>query len=116
MKVPNKFQQDYKLYQSWFSYTKEQLSLVRKIQFPIENSGYSALETLYSFDTFGKKIPCREPEELNSAINGKITLNFQIQQWAEGINEGLFDIREFQTEYEWLPSWVWKAVQKQMVK
>lgn len=84
--------------------------------FPESPNGLSAIECLYIYDTYGRKEPCRELQKMKEVLNGKSGLNFQIQQWSEGIVEGLFVKIEFMESYPWLPQWVWNSLTNEVFK
>ena len=78
--------------------------------------GYSVLESFYIMETFGvnpKNIPCVRPRPLFYASWGKIQLNWQIEQWAEGYGEWCLFEWELRESYPWFPEWVFNAVLKQ---
>ena len=45
--------------------------------------GYSALECFHSHETYGKELPCREPELLSRALNGKEWHGLTVTNCAE---------------------------------
>lgn len=64
--------------------------------------GYSALECFHSHETYGKELPCREPELLSRALNGKEWHGLTVTNCAEDyIGRILFtsDIRENYPEW-----------------
>ena len=80
--------------------------------FVYSESGYSAKDCFYIFDSQGKKSPCKEIDLLYSLLNCKAAVNLQIKVWAEAIGSGddlfadlLFDILEFDP-----PDWVLQAL------
>lgn len=79
-------------------------------------NGYSSIECFHLLDTFGKIEPCREKETLYKIMNSKGGTNFTIQQWSEGIHDGLFCLREFQEQYSWFPDWFWDSLMKEVWK
>jgi hypothetical protein len=88
--------------------------------------GYGGENALKAFLMYEGKgvIPThsQQPRLLESAILGKKIINFQIKQWAEGLNDcggfgHLIEIgEEFYNEGIKLPEWVWWAVWKQSKK
>lgn len=79
------------------------------------SSDTSAIQAFIIRESTGKldPIPCDDPDLFRRAVVGKSQLVFQIEQWADGINDGLFDIAEFKEEYSWLPDWVWVSLLNQ---
>lgn len=106
-------------------------------------NGLTAKECLYYIESQGKNKPCKEPELLNQLLLTKASVNFQIKQWAESVNDGSLFLFELSKDYwrklgggeidtkilEWvdkepvyfndiqelygLPEWVIKAVDNQ---
>jgi hypothetical protein len=69
----------------------------------------------------GIQVPCREPELFQRAIEGKMTVNFQIEQWSEGMWEKqlqcpLFFPEEIFEYCRGYPKWVFKSVIEQTKK
>lgn len=78
--------------------------------------GYTVLESFYIIETFGAKleeISCQKPLPVFYACCGKIQLNWQIEQWADGYSEWTLFIPELREWYPWFPEWVFDAVMKQ---
>ena len=48
------------------------------------------------WDSESRIVSTRELYVVFQVMSGKKLLNFQIEQWAEGINDGLFCMGEFQ--------------------
>jgi hypothetical protein len=75
----------------------------------------SALQAYVNFDGRGVVVPCKQPRLLRAVLEGKNLLNFQIKQWAEGYWDcgggGYYE--ELQSEYPYLPEWVWEALVNQ---
>ena len=97
----------------------------------------TALEAFYSIDTYGKNIGTKHPNLLNSILQTKASLNFQIKQWAQGRADGTLPLSELiggnnVKTLHWvngepkyyssiakkynLPHWVIDAVEKQKIK
>jgi hypothetical protein len=87
-----------------FSYTEDWV---------VSPDGYSAFECLYAYETYGKKEPCREINLLETFLQAKGTLDFQIKLWAEDRAKGwlsrieLMEIIE-ELKYE---QWVFTATE-----
>lgn len=112
----------------------------------ISGGNLTAKDCLYYIESEGKNKPCKEPELLNKLLLTKASINFQIKQWAEGINDGTLFLYELSQRYwqslgapemntevlEWvnkepvyskdietlygMPEWVVKAVDNQRKK
>lgn len=72
--------------------------------------GVTAVKAFNAVDSMGINPPCCEPELLAQAWNGKAALNLQIKMWAGGILDGISALFELQSDYEWLPDWVWESI------
>jgi hypothetical protein len=66
-------------------------------------------------DTHGKAGGTRHPRLARAALRGKRKLNLQIREWAAGYENvgGPLWMAEARADFPWLPSWVWKAVERQ---
>lgn len=81
---------------------------------PMDNNGVSAMEAWFMLDTYGKRVPCREPHELDAAISGKASWNLQIKEWATDLADGLLLKMGELSEYtQGCPPWVFKATVNQ---
>lgn len=78
-----------------------------------DENGVDAVKAFNALDSMGFDAPCNQPYLLMKALDGKAALNLIIRQWAAGIKDGLFLLKEFQDDYPWLPQWVWDAVENQ---
>ena len=76
--------------------------------------GCSGRECFKIWDSEGRIPSTREPLVVFQVMSGKALLNFHIEQWAQGINEGVFGMGEFQESHPWLPEWVWDSVRGQL--
>lgn len=73
-----------------------------------------ALPSFAVHESTGKHVPSGDPDTLAVVMQGKANLNLHIKMWAEGVSERLFAIGDIKEDFEWLPSWVWRAVQGQV--
>lgn len=76
--------------------------------------GLAAIECFSLLDNQGKASSCRDPDRFAKCQSGKSLLNFWIEQWAEGINDGLFCIDEIKDGKQWVPDWAWVAMRGQL--
>lgn len=70
---------------------------------PLDPLGYSAAECFHSSETYGKQMPCREPELLTRAINGKKWHGVSVTHCAEDYIDRILFARELKENY---PEWV----------
>lgn len=80
------------------------------------------IQCFVEIDTHGKtsKMPAH-PKVLREALLGKANLNMQIKIWASMVADaaelawpvGLASIQEMESDFHWLPQWVWTAVENQ---
>ena len=114
MKVSRKVRHNFELY--LLVYERMQVMGVEQEVIEEHKDGYSAIEAFAFKDSHGKNVPCKEPDLLKDVLCAKGYLNLHIKMWAEGVAEYLFLIEEFQSDYPWLPDWVWEAVKRQSIK
>lgn len=81
-------------------------------------SGKSAKEAFYLYDSNGKIVATNEPELLIALYRTKASINLHISMWAEGRADGTFPGIEFgaYAKETQLPQWVVKAVEAQKDK
>lgn len=70
---------------------------------PLEPAGYSAAECFHVHETYGQRLPCREPELLARALNGKEWHGLTVTQCAEDYLGRLLFAQDLKTNY---PDWV----------
>jgi hypothetical protein len=66
-------------------------------------TGYTASECFHAHETYGKTLPCREPELLARALNGKEWHGLTVTMVAEDLIAGLCSAAEIRSTY---PVWV----------
>lgn len=74
---------------------------------PLDPSGHSALECFHARETFGRDLPCREPDLLSCALNGKERHGVTAQMLAEDYIDRLITAKELRENY---PGWVAREV------
>lgn len=79
-------------------------------------NGQSARTCFTHFDTHGKIIPCREPEEFARLLRAKKSVNLQIKLWAEDVASGLLTQKELIDYTHRWPDWVLRAVFNQAAR
>jgi hypothetical protein len=66
---------------------------------PLASDGHSAAECFHARETYGKNIPCREPELLSRALNGKAWSGLTTTMVAEDFLAGMVSAQEIYTQY-----------------
>lgn len=84
----------------YFSSCQDSLS-DRKI--PVDETGYSAEECFHAYETYGELPPCREPELLNRAFNGKKRHGVLVDNCGQDYYDRQLFARELKQNY---PEWV----------
>lgn len=74
---------------------------------PLDLNGYSAAECFHVHETYGESLPCREPELLSRALNGKEWHGLTVTQCAEDYVGRLLFAIEIVTNY---PEWVQRDI------
>lgn len=115
MKYSTNFERDYEWYLKYKHIFTFDGNVNTKDKVVFSETGKSAKECFYVFDSQGKIIPTNEPELLFELHKCKGSINFNIKMWVEGISEGTFVISEFINEYELL-QWMIKAIENQLKK
>lgn len=93
MKISNKAKEDFIFYlknRNNFTFSGTLDAKYKAIK-----GNYTALESFYSIDTHGKNIGTKHPNILNSVLQTKASINFQIKQWAQGRADGTLPLSEF---------------------
>jgi hypothetical protein len=79
----------------------EDVNRLPRIQ--LDENGLTALECFHSHETFGKLPPCREPELLSRALNGKEWHGVTVTNCAEDYVGRILFASELKANY---PEWV----------
>jgi len=79
-------------------------------------TGVTAREAFVAYDTYGKVLPCSEPQLLQAVLNAKEQLNLTIKLWVEDCIACLLSPDEVKTYCTELPKWVLKAFTNQLHK
>ncbi len=74
---------------------------------PLVSDGYSGLECFHAHETFGKVLPCREPDLLARALNGKERHGLSVTHCAEDYVGRILFAAELKANY---PAWVRKDI------
>ena len=75
----------------------------------------NTLRCFVEYESIGKMPDSpKEPRLLKLAMDGKKLVNFHIEQWSEGIAEGMFWPEEFEDHLALLPTWVRDGLEKQV--
>ena len=81
-------------------------------------TGFTAKECFYAFDSQVKILECREPELLQEILRTKGSINLNIQMWAESRAQAYLSMIEFEElikEFSLL-DWMIEAVERQKMK
>lgn len=66
---------------------------------PLDPNGYTAAECFHAKETHGKDLPCREPELLSRAFNGKAWHGVTVTMVAEDFVAGMISHAEILKNY-----------------
>lgn len=69
---------------------------------PLDTAGYSAVECFHVRETYGKNPPCREPELLSRALNGKEQHGLSVTHCAEDCVGRILFASDLKTYPEWV--------------
>jgi len=86
-----------------FDYFSQCEDALRLPQTSMVEDGYSAMECFHALESTGSKLPCREPELLDRALNGKEQHGMTVTMVAEDYLDRLIFCSEIETNY---PNWV----------
>ena len=73
----------------------------------MEPAGYSAAECFHVHETYGVSLPCREPELLTRALNGKQWHGVTVTNCAQDYVDRILFASELKSNY---PEWVQKDI------
>ena len=90
-----------------FKYFSQCEDTLRLIKIEHDEDGYTAEECFHAFETWGRMIPCREPELLARALNGKEQHGMTVTMIAEDYIDRLIFAAEIERNY---PEWVQKDI------
>jgi hypothetical protein len=74
---------------------------------PYDPAGFSAAECFHVSETYGKLPPCREPDLLTRALNGKQWHGLSVTQCAEDYLDRILFAADLKANY---PEWVRKDI------
>ena len=86
-----------------FTYFSQCMDSLRLPKIELEPDGYSAAECFHVYETYGELYPCREPELLSRALNGKASHGVTVTMCAEDFIGRILFSSEINANY---PSWV----------
>lgn len=105
-KFIKKFAEYLSLYENGYTFCGQNLT-EKHLQFSNEN-GVSAAESAFSYESFGKLLPCREFEKLIQFLTAKASINLHIEMYANDFGKTLFYNELVEMN---LPKWVIKAIE-----
>lgn len=86
-----------------FDYFVECGDTLRHLPTKYSEDGYSAVECFHAYESNGDKLPCREPQLLDQALNGKEQHGITITMLAEDYIDRILFSCEIESNY---PEWV----------
>ena len=90
-----------------FEYFSQCSDTKRLPEILIDLNGHSALECFHVHETFGKTLPCKEPELLSKALNGKEWHGLTVTNCAEDYVGRILFASDIKENY---PEWVQKDI------
>jgi hypothetical protein len=90
-----------------FEYFSQCEDASRLPQIERDDEGYTAEECFHAVETWGRLLPCREPELLSRALNGKEQHGMTVTMIAEDYIDRLIFAIEIERNY---PEWVQKDI------
>lgn len=117
MKARPHHYRDFAVYLKW--YRRRQLGgRFYPKDYPLSSKGDTPTVLAFAqFDATGKLTSPRHPRVLRAVLRGKVSLNAQIEQWADGFYDcgakWWFE-NELKPEFSWLPPWVWESMLRQV--
>lgn len=90
-----------------FEYFSQCQDTLRLPAVPLDPDGYTAAECFHVSETFGKTLPCREPELFARALNGKEQHGLNVTHVAEDYIGRIVFAKDLK---EWFPEWVRKDI------
>ena len=114
IKYSNQFNRDFK----WFLKNRHRFNFCGKPlpAIPFDKNGASSKECFYLFDTKGQLVATKHPLTAARLLLIKASVNFEIKMKAETIKDGTvapFEVHEYLSLIN-APTWVYKAVAKQV--
>jgi len=88
-------------YFAWCEDTK------RLPEIPMDENGHTAAECFHVHETYGKKLPCKEPVLLSRALNGKEWHGLTVTNCAQDYIDRLLFGSEIKSNY---PKWVQRDI------
>jgi len=77
----------------------------------------NTLKCFVEYESTGKmKYAPKQPSLLKLVFDGKKLLNFHIEQWVEGLVDGILVRADLETYLVWLPAWVREAINNQWTR
>lgn len=92
---------------SRFDYFAKCQDVKRLPAIQLDPEGYSAAECFHAHETYGQSLPCREPELLSRALNGKEWHGLTVTNCAEDYLGRLLFASELRANY---PQWVQRDI------
>lgn len=90
-----------------FEYFAQCEDTKRLPEIALDKHGHTAAECFHAHETFGSTLPCREPELLSRALNGKEWHGLTVTNCAQDYIDRLLFASEIKERY---PDWVQKDI------
>ena len=90
-----------------FEYFSQCEDTLRLPTIPLDPEGHTAAECFHVHETYGKSVPCREPELLTRALNGKEQHGMTVTMLAEDYVGRILFASDIRDGY---PEWVQKDI------
>lgn len=105
-KFIKKFNEYLSLYEKGYTFSGQ--NLTEKYNKFNDINGVSAIESAFSYESFGKLLPCSEFDKLIQFLSAKASINLHIEMYANDFGKTLFYNELVEMD---LPKWVVKAVE-----
>jgi len=90
-----------------FRYFSQCGDVLRHLPTPMDPKGFTALECFHQRESTGETMPCREPELLDRALNGKEQHGLNVTHLAEDYVGRILFASEIKANY---PEWVQRDI------
>ena len=107
-KFVKKFNEYLSLYEKGYSFCGQNLEEKYYANFDNAN-GFSAIESAFSYESFGVLLPCCEFNKLIQFLRAKASINLHIEMYANDFGKTLFYNELVEMD---LPRWVIRAVER----
>lgn len=85
-------------------------------QIEYKKDGPDAKEAFFIYESQGKIVPTKHPRTLFKLLKFKAALNWQVKDWAEGIEDTYVSVEEFLSTFKNPPNWLKKHIVRSIRK